>query len=337
MTQYNCNFEPDNEGTNQRVVFNLFDVNEFKPNFGVPDGTQFCIYEDNNPDGLDCSLLEGRVPLLEATILASDTDGTSQLTASIDWDKTLAQSGFVPVLPEQCQLQDILYLNQSEPDDEGTVRIKIVLGNSALLDRECVDTVFMVIKVTDANPELADTLSSYLSVSILIADLDDNQPVFENWEFIDFVIDENSDKSNSEFEPTNLTQFTIIVSDPDNTDPYFEVSLTPLNPATPYIIIPEDRDNASPNIVLLQDLSIDREDPEIVENDGALTYLLEVTDAAGNSTYRFPTFIVNDINDLDPIFDEIPTGTVVMENEALGTVVIRVQAQDPDVSNKQIM
>ena len=181
------------------MVFNLFDVNEFNPNFGVPNGTQFCIYEENNPDNLDCSLFEGRVPLLEAIFLASDTDGTSELNSSIDWDKTLAQSGFVPVLPEQCQLQNILYLNQSEPDGEGTVSIKIVLSNTALLDRECVDTVFLVIKVADANSDSVDTLSSYLSVSILIADLDDNQPVFENWEFLDFVIDENSDKSNSEF------------------------------------------------------------------------------------------------------------------------------------------
>ena len=80
----------------------------------------------------------------------------------------------------------------------------------------------------------------------------------------------------------------------------------------------------------------DREDPEIVNNDGALTYILEVTDAAGNSAYRFPSFIVNDINDLDPIFDEIPTGTEVNENEANNTVVITVSARDPDVSDMPI-
>ena len=88
--------------------------------------------------------------------------------------------------------------------------------------------------------------------------------------------------------------------------------------------------------MLLQDLPIDREDPEIKEYDGVLTYILEVTDAAGNSAYRFPTIVVNDINDLDPKFDKIPTGTEVNENEANNTVVITVRAQDPDVSNKPI-
>ena len=274
--------------------------------------------------------------LLEAVFLASDDDATAELIASIDWDQTDAQSGFVPVPLEECNLQDILSLNQSEPDSEGIVSIMVLLSEEVQLDRECVDTIKMVIKVTDLNSDSVDISSFFLPLSISITDLDDNQPVFENWKLLEFAIDETNDKSQQEFEPTNLTQFTIIMSDPDNADPYFGVSLTPLYPATPYIVVPEDRDNTSPNIVLLQDLRIDREDPEIVENDGILTYILEVSDAAGNSAYRFPSFIVNDINDLDPIFDEIPTGTEVNENEAKDTVVTTVSAQDPDVSNKSI-
>ena len=276
------------------------------------------------------------MPLLDAVFLASDEDADSDLKASIDWDQTEAQSGFVPVPLEECNLTDILSLSQSEPDGEGIVSIMVVLSEEVQLDRECVDTIKMVIKVTDLNSDSVDISSFFLPLSILITDLDDNQPVFENWDLLEFAIDETSDKSPSEFEPTNLTQFTIIVSDPDNTDPYFGVSLTPLKPLTPYIVVPEDRDNTSQNIVLLQDLPIDREDPEIEENDGILTYELEVSDAAGNSAYRNLTFIVNDINDLDPKFDQIPTGIEVNENEANNTVVITVSAQDPDVSDMPI-
>ena len=270
------------------VTINVGDVNDEIPRLTSLDGTQFCIYENTNPDGLDCSLLDadGRVPLLEAVFLASDADAGSEITASIDWDQTEASSGFVPVTPEQCQLPDILYLNQSEPDAQGTVTIKILLGDSALLDRECVDTVNMVIEITDENSDSVDTASSYLPLSVLIADLDDNPPVFDNWELLDFTINENSDKSDSEFEPTNLTQFTIIVSDPDDVDPYFEVALVPLNPATPYIVVPEDRDNTSPDIVLLQNLKIDREDAEIMESDGVLQYIISVIDAGGNFANR---------------------------------------------------
>ena len=238
--------------------------------------------------------------------------------------------------PEECQLPDILYLNQSEPDAEGIVSIQVLLGDSALLDRECVDAVTMVIDVTDMNSNSSDTASPCLSLSILVADLDDNPPVIENWELLDFTINENSDKIETEFEPTNLTQFTIIVSDPDAGAPYFDVGLIPLNPPTPYIIVPEDRDTSSPNIVLLQNLTIDREDAEIVESGGVLQYFLSVSDAGGNHEYRQLTINVNDINDLDPEFGSLPTGIEVNENEVIGTLVTTVRAEDPDVTNSAI-
>ena len=50
--------------------------------------------------------------------------------------------------------------------------------------------------------------------------------------------------------------------------------------------MPEDRDNTSPDIVLLQNLKIDREDAEIMESDGVLQYFLSVSDAGGNIAYR---------------------------------------------------
>ena len=47
-------------------------------------------------------------------------------------------------------------------------------------------------------------------------------------------------------------------------------------------------------------------------------------------------FNVNDINDLDPEFGDLPTGTEVYENEAIDKVVTTVRAEDPDVSNNTI-
>ena len=100
--------------------------------------------------------------------------------------------------------------------------------------------------------------------------------------------------------------------------------------------MPEDRDNTSPNIVLLQNLTIDREDAEIVDSGGVSQYFLSVSDAGGNHAYKQLIFNVNDLNDLDPEFSELPTGTEVYENEEIGTVVTTVRAEDPDVSNDTI-
>ena len=35
------------------------------------------------------------------------------------------------------------------------------------------------------------SLSLSVPLSVLVADLDDNPPVFDNWEFLDFTISEN--------------------------------------------------------------------------------------------------------------------------------------------------
>ena len=58
--------------------------------------------------------------------------------------------------------------------------------------------------------------------------------------------------------------------------------------------MPEDRDNTSPDIVLLQNLKIDREDAEIMESDGVLQYFLSVSDAGGNIANRLVIKFVQD-------------------------------------------
>ena len=54
------------------------------------------------------------------------------------------------------------------------------------------------------------------------------------------------------------------------------------------------------------------------------------------NSYRILIFNVDDINDLDPEFGDLPTGIEVYENEEIGTVVTTVRAEDPDVSNSTI-
>ena len=57
-------------------------------------------------------------------------------------------------------------------------------------------------------------------------------------------------------------------------------------PETAYIIVPEDRDDTSTNIVLLQSIPIDRESGDILEAMGVLQYNLSVSDVSGNLVHR---------------------------------------------------
>ena len=57
-------------------------------------------------------------------------------------------------------------------------------------------------------------------------------------------------------------------------------------PETAYIIVPEDRNNSASNILLLQNLTIDRENINIMDTEGVLQYNLSVSDVSGNLAYR---------------------------------------------------
>ena len=133
------------------------------------------------------------------------------------------------------------------------------ISDTQILDRECVDSLDLVCKITDENSDSADSSTAICKldvpwrclqpqldiisvlISVSIVDLDDNAPILENLYVLDFVINENrwlyqdlnyiygqgdyifnihsSDKSGSDFEPTHLSQFPIIMSDPDDVDP----------------------------------------------------------------------------------------------------------------------
>ena len=66
-------------------------------------------------------------------------------------------------------------------------------------------------------------------------------------------------------------------------------------PETAYIIVPEDRDDTSTTIVLLQSLPIDRENGEILETKGVLQYNLSVTDVSGNLAYRVVFYSLSEL------------------------------------------
>ena len=63
-------------------------------------------------------------------------------------------------------------------------------------------------------------------------------------------------------------------------------------PETAYINVPEDRDDTSTNIVLLQSLPIDRESGDILEAKGVLQYNLSVSDVSGNLVHRVVFYIL---------------------------------------------
>ena len=83
------------------------------------------------------------------------------------------------------------------------------ISDTQILDRECVDSLGLVCKITDENSDSADSSTTIckldvpcrslqpqldiisVPISVSIVDLDDNAPIFENLDVLDFVINEN--------------------------------------------------------------------------------------------------------------------------------------------------
>ena len=105
---------------------------------------------------------------------------------------------------------------------------------------------------------------------------------------------------------------------------------------TEYLVV-QDRPDASANdIVLVQNLAIYRESEEIVGVNGTLEYLITVTDASDNKVEERFDLIVEDVNDLEPVFDPVPDQILIDEHPPNDTEVVTVKATDPDYSEVDV-
>ena len=172
---------------------------------------------------------------------------------------------------------------------------------------------------------------------VQIEDVDDTAPIFYNpEEYTKFKIEEFDGISDIPFEPYTIYQ-TISIIDEDSSSQEFTFYLSG-NEGIYKDAIKLVQDPDFPKQVKLNVTEeIDRENQELIETNGMLTYLLNVEDQAGNQASTELKIQVDNVNDCKPKFDNISKTITIPESTPVGTILnFDIHATDGDATDNSV-
>ncbi|XP_067670754.1 protocadherin Fat 4-like [Haliotis asinina] len=213
------------------------------------------------------------------------------------------------------QVQDWFSVNNST----GEIRA------SGTIDREIAQQVTLRLQVEDRNASTGyqhqiDT--GTLVINIL--DVDDNAPTFNDNTYIAFIT-ENMDRGTP---ITFRTPDSMNVSDPDLRDNSY-LSLEPLGPNAGYFTISPDIVQSSATL----SIRVDNSSILDYEKETSLTLIVVAREPRGDNHQASTctvTLSINDANDNDPQFQNVPYTADVKEHAVNNTPVYKVNATDVD-------
>ena len=256
-----------------QVVVKLTDVNDYIPTFTQDDYT-FTVNEN--------SRLNTRVGQLMATDLDQGENGT--LTYSIRGDT------------------EVFYVDATNGE---------IFTNESL-DREEVSSYSFLVEVVDNPDNSSFQLSSVANVTVLVGDLNDNPPIFDQREYEMSILD--SVRRNEEIIQVRATdrdsgtngniEYSIFQQDANNPDAF--------------------RINSVTGVVY-------RFRRFMFEDQSVFTMTLRATDGGGIHDSVPLTVYVHNVNENPPSFEQSFYNTTIFETTSVGTVVLNVTALDPDV------
>ena len=256
-----------------QVVVRLNDVNDYTPTFSQ-DFYSFTVNEN--------SRLNTRVARLTATDLDEGANGT--LTFSI-----ISEA-------------EVFYIDPSSGE---------IFTNDSL-DREEVASYSFVVEVVD-NPENSSLqLSSVANVTILIGDLNDNPPVFDQRSYEMSILD--NVRRNDEI-------IRVRATDRDSGS----------NGQIVYNIFEQDSNNPDALRINSETGVVFRFRKIVFEDTSELRVTLRATDGGGiHDSVPLTVYIFN-VNENPPSFEQSFYNTTIFETTSISTVVLNVSAPDPDV------
>lgn len=181
------------------------------------------------------------------------------------------------------------------------------------LDREALPShSFYIIASDGASPPMTNRVA----VQVIVGDLNDNKPFFNPMQNRTFYVGEET--------RVDTVVATLSVSDADSD------LFGPVNVFIGDVLSQHFRIERNGSIVLIQ--SLDRETAD------SLFFTVMATDSGGMSTTADVTIIVEDYNDNIPVFNPIPTTTIVLdEDQPEDMVFLTVSATDADIGYSGII
>ncbi|GFN94954.1 cadherin-23, partial [Plakobranchus ocellatus] len=281
-----------------QVIVQVSDKNDFPPEFDVHTIVR------NTTEGLDFSY----------SCSATDVDHNPNLEFKIDWHLSTMHSSSQQNVPITKEIQKLIKIYEKNC----TVHIYP-------LDRETCSKLDLILEVTDLNAEENTPQTDTAKLSILILDVNDEEPMFSNGPHYRATVRENMpDETPIKFE--NVTGISIVDKDADEINSMFAVKLLTHNSI--FEVKPAEGTFAeSFSILVLDSYKLDFEAVEKFD------LKLEVTQL--HSDQPFSNFAVVELhvtneNDNFPYFEKSSYEANIPENSTLDTLVTTVQAHDDD-------
>ena len=249
------------------------------------------------------------------------------------------QDGYTGSIPESASLlTSVLTISSSDLDfgENTTATYSIASGNNQTrfgvgpssgvifvanpLDFEVMFEYELVVLATDSGP-ISTQLSSEVNVTVVVSDVNDNKPVFQNSSYSAVVREDASPLS---------PLLTLLASDDDsgvNAEILF--SLDPLVEDSEYFIV----DPQTGLLSLSTDASLDYETQAIYL---LITIAMDSGTPQLNSTVPV-TIVIADVNDNTPLFISTSFNASVAENSAPGLAIAAVTATDSDSGENAVI
>ncbi|TRY71883.1 hypothetical protein TCAL_08438 [Tigriopus californicus] len=281
-------------GSNQlssiaEVNVTITDVNNKNPYFEQPEAVN--IMENSNPGAF------------VTRVVALDPDTSAKLTYSLDSNKSEAFDENDQIIPRaNANVSELFELDANT----GDLR---VIGR---VDREMVARIKLFIRVEDVNAVRNPPQIAFTSLPIIINDVNDNSPEFEDALYIGSVL-ENS--------PPGTPVLTVKATDKDE-NKTITYALEGPSSLSNFLFL-----DANHGDILVKQ-AIDR------ESVGWLNFTVRASDSGfpPRSTFVDVSLLILDENDNTPSFkdEEVTRNLTVAEDTPLGTIIARIQAHDED-------
>ncbi|XP_055018856.1 cadherin-23 [Boleophthalmus pectinirostris] len=331
----------DDSPPNNFLTYTMTSISAFPSYFNIIMVEGFAVISVMKP--LDYERIPGGV--IHITVMAKD-GGNPPLNSSVlvvveiidenDNPPTFSEPSYIVRIPENINAgATVLLVNATDLDAsrefgqasliyslEGSTQFRLnsrsgEITTTALLDRELKAEYILIVRAVDGGvgPQQKTGIAT---VNITVLDINDNAPKWPDEPYYANVVEKS---------PINTDVISVLAYDPDNGDNGTVVySISPENPF--YTI---NRNNGK---IRTSGVTLDRESSN--PRDAALmrTIIISAADRGSpplQATSSTTVFVnLQDLNDNDPTFLNLPFVAEVPEGLPIGSSVYKVQVEDPD-------
>ncbi|MFT7806101.1 cadherin-23 [Arapaima gigas] len=326
---------------NNVLTYTITSASQFPNYFSISMVEGYAVISVTKP--LDYEAIPGGMIYL--TLMAKD-GGTPPLNSTVpltvelfdenDNPPTFSQSSYIITVPESIVAgATVLYVNATDRDAsrefgqasliyslEGSSQFRLntrsgEITTTALLDREVKLEYILIVRAVDGGVGPLQK-TGIATVNITLLDINDNAPVWRDEPYQVNVV---------EMSPNGTDVVTVLAVDPDSGEN--GTVIYQINPPNPFYSI-----NSTTGKIRTSGALLDRESPN--PRDAQLMRTIVVS-ARDNGTPQLrssvsTTVFVNlqDLNDNDPTFLNLPSVAEVPEGLPVGSSVFRIQVTDPD-------